>query len=69
MPEQAHAVTASRLLDLDHLGTEVGEQRACPRPGHHLAHLDDGEPLQWPWHAAHRTPMALSAWAVRRAAA
>jgi hypothetical protein len=50
MAQQSHAVAASRLLDLHHVGAEVGEQRAGPRPGHHLARLDDGETLQRPWH-------------------
>jgi hypothetical protein len=35
-----HRVAGARLLDLDHLGTEIGEQLAAERTGEQLAHLD-----------------------------
>lgn len=52
--QQSHAVAASGLLHLHHVGAEVGEQRAGPRPGHHLAGLDDGETLQRTCHGVAR---------------
>ena len=44
---------ATRRLDLDHLGAELGEQRPGERPGHVLRHLDHAHALE---RQAHRRP-------------
>src|SRR5205085_11080704 len=46
----ARIVAAPRPFDLDHFGTEVGEQLRAPRPGEHAAQVEDLDPverLQW----------------------
>ena len=42
-PEPAEVVTRSGLLDLDHLGAELAEERAAERGGHKRSEVEDGQ--------------------------
>ncbi len=46
--QRANGVAASRVLDLDHVGSEVAQQRAGERPGHHVAEVEDANVRQRP---------------------
>ena len=48
--EPAHRVAAADVLDLDHLGAEVGERRRCGRHERVLRHLENSYAFQDPGH-------------------
>ena len=56
----AHRVAPGRVLELDHLGPEVGQQLAAERPGQELAHLDHPDVVQWATHRS--TARAARTW-------
>src|SRR5690349_6219109 len=59
---QAARVVALERLDLDHLGTEVGEHQAARGPHHHVRELDDADALQGQaLHAARLKPFGRPA--------
>src|SRR5690606_7430563 len=43
---QLAGLVASGRLDLDHLGPQEGQEHAAARPHHHMAHLNDTDPLE-----------------------
>ena len=52
-PHDAHGVAAARLLDLDHLGPEVGEQHRAVGPREHAGEVEHADPVEEP-HRVHR---------------
>jgi hypothetical protein len=51
-PHAAHRVAPGRLLDLDHLRAQVGEQHRAVRPGEHAREVEDADAVEEP--ALHR---------------
>ena len=45
-PQSAHGVAHARLLDLDHLGTELAQHRSCERPRQDRGRVHDAYPGQ-----------------------
>ncbi len=46
----ARVVARARLLDLDHLGAEIGERLRAPRPREHAGEIENAEAGEWGGH-------------------
>src|SRR5690606_20772165 len=55
----AHEVAAAGLLDLDHLGALLAEQRRAERGGDPRAEVEDAQALEGPPHGRHPQPCFL----------
>src|SRR4029079_13323937 len=61
---KARVVARSGALDLDYLGSQVGEQLCAPGPGKHAAEVEDLDSFERPqWRRPHKRRSAITAFA------